>query len=152
MADPFQSSGGVTIQGDPIQALAAQVNRITRQTTFTPAPGQLTRDLATSAIVLMQGIALAAAPSDPYAAQQATELAQAIRNPTDYVSARVTQITQALAVYGDAKGLPPAKVGITRRDPRFAVKWDGWMWAGALAAGLSVAIGAATLARRLGRA
>lgn len=152
MAGPFTTGGGVAIQGDPVQALAAQVNRLTKQNLYAPAPGQLTRDLASSALVLMQTIAIAAAIRDPYAVDQLNTLTAALaQDPVGYVSSHVVQITQALAVYGDQLKLPPAKAGITKADPRFGIKWDAWMYTGAIAGGLASLIGAVTLAKRLSR-
>jgi hypothetical protein len=148
MALPFISSGAV-ISGDPVVALAAQVNRILERELYAPAPGQLSRDLAASAIVLMQTISIAAAVHDPMAAEQVGELTQALKDPVPYVSSRVAQMARALAIYGDQLGKPPAKEGITKRDPRFGRKWDGWMWASAIG-GLGVAaLGAGLAAKRL---
>lgn len=149
--DPFSTSGAQVVQGDPVQALAAQVNRLVEKQLYAPAPGQLTRDLAASALVLMQTIAIAAAVTDPLAADQVGVLTQALKDPVNYVAPRVTQITQALAIYGDQLGLAPAKTGITQRDPRFTRKWDGWMWTGAIALGLTAALGASRIAKRLAR-
>lgn len=148
--DPFNTSGGVAIQGDPVQALAAQVNRITKAELYAPAPGQISRDLASSALVLMQTIAIAAAINDPYAVDQLNAITAAMKqDPIGYVRPRVVQITQALAVYGDSLGLPPAKAGITQKDPRFGIKWDGWMYTGAIAAGLTALIAVTATAKRL---
>ena len=152
MADPFVPSGQA-VQGDPVIALAAQVNRVLQQELYAPGPGQLSRDLASSAIVLMQTIAIAAAITDPLAADQVGLLTQALaKDPIGYVSPRVKQITQALAIFGDQLGRPAAKVGITTRDPRFTRKWDAWMWASAIGVGLTAALGAGLVAKRLGRA
>jgi len=148
--NPFTTGGGVAIEGDPVQALAAQVNRINKTALYAPAPGALTRDLASAALLLMQTIAIAAAVSDPYATDQLTELTAAMQNdPVGYVSARIVPITQALAVYGDRLGLPPASVGITKKDPRFKIKWDGWMYTSAIAASLTALIAVTSAAKYL---
>lgn len=150
MADPFHTSSGVAVQGDPVVALAAQVNRINGKAQFAPAPGQLSVDLALAALVIMQTITIAAAVSDPLAVDQLNAITAAFKsNPVGYVAPRITQITQAIAIYGDTLGIPPAKIGITQKDPRFSIKWDGWMWVGALAAGATALLGAVVGARRL---
>lgn len=151
MADPFAITSGQAVSGDPVVALAAQVNRILERPLYAPAPGALSRDLAASAIVLLQTIAIAAAVTDPHAAEQVNVLTQALRDPITYVSPRVKQITRALSIYGDQLGRPPAEVGITERDPRFARKWDGWMWASAIGGLGTLALAASRIAKRLGR-
>lgn len=149
--DPFAKQSGMVIWGDPVIALAAQVNRLTESQLYSPAPGQLSRDLASSAIMLMQTIAIAAALTDPGATDEVNALTQAMKDPVPYVAPRVPQITRALAIYGDRLGRSPAQVGITKRDPRFSHKWDTWMWLSVVGAASITAIGAMVAAKRLAR-
>lgn len=146
------------IQGDPMVALVAQLNRFrTRQKLTQPLPelplvaGPITNEIAIEAITLLQARALSAI-EDPLAAASANELTIALRQPIQYVAPRVSSIAQMLALFGDSLGLPPAKAGITRADPRFVKTWDVWMWASVLGsvglASILVAFGARRLRAR----
>jgi hypothetical protein len=44
-------------------------------------------------------------------------------NPWTFVMNNLNEVTVTVAQYGDSHGLPAAKVGITKRDPRLVPPW-----------------------------
>lgn len=122
----------VAVQGDPVVALIAQVNRFvgkSRGVGSVPFPLASSLDdsfigtkLATSAIIIaLQRID--AAPLMLQDHKHKRQLSDALTNPVPYVRAHLNQLTTTIAQFGDSKGLAPAAVGITKADPRFTPKF-----------------------------
>lgn len=146
-----------------VAALAAQVNRINKNSRFDTTSNLLSRELADDALRIMQLIVLLS--GDPMTFQKHAEIAQRrASDPVGYVMPQLDAVTSSVAIYGDTFGLPKAPIPPPLRTgdvPDFVKDyaknhpirhtWDGWMYASVIGAGLVVAIGAGTLARRLSR-
>ena len=145
MSIPVPTGIAPTIQGDPAVALIAQVNRYQqkyKQPEFPLAPGAVPIAVAALALGILQARLMAAMIQlpDPGTASELQQIAAAAGSPLSYVQPRLTEVTRALALYGDMIGLPPAKIGITSSA---AVKqWSAFEWAVALS--LSALGGAGT--------
>lgn len=154
MANPYQPPAQV-IQGDPVQALIAQLNRFASVDNVAPFTSNvLDTNVSLRALNLLRRQAeTAKAGGDPSAQDLLNELSQplTIMDPRSYISARIAQTTHILANYGDSLKLPTAKVGITTRDPRFQKKWGPWKWALAIAGIGAATIGAGIAAQRITR-
>jgi hypothetical protein len=105
---------GPTIKGDATTALIAQVNRFGNSfplATGTPIPiGPAAAALRILHERLM--VAVIRTPDDA-TLRQLDEVSKAQSDPGRYLQPRLAEVTRQLALYGDTKGLPPAKVGIT---------------------------------------
>ncbi len=118
------------ISGSPLVAFYAQLNRFRKhagQAEFPLAAGTITPDAAYTALLLLQARLVSGLVSlpDPAVLQEQQKLEAAMRDAVGYVSPRLVEVTQTLAIYGDLIGLPVAKVGITtsalRKKPNPAV-------------------------------
>lgn len=130
-----------TISGSPLVAFYAQLNRYrghSNQPPFDLATPTVTNEAALTAILLLQArlaSGLIQIPDTATAQNEMAKLDAALKDPITYVNARLSQVTQTLAVYGDTIGLPVASVGITTSS----VKRTRW----GLALGLTAVLGLA---------
>ena len=136
MANISQGIVASTVSGDPTIALIAQVNRFRRsagQPERQLVAMPITADLANEVINIERARVSKAytVVKDPQVLLMIKALDAAMANPVAYVAPRATSLTQSIALYGDALGLPPASVGITTVSTAFG--WSGLRWAMTLA-------------------
>jgi len=150
----------VMVQGDPVVALIAQLNRFAgkqvtlssgKKATYVKAPfalatGKITDAIATSAAMILVD-RFQDAPLETYDQTSVDWAIAGLAGDTvAFVTGNLATITVAISQFGDKLGLEPAKVGITKRDPRFQpnTPWGIIALLGALT------IGAVVVARKAG--
>lgn len=140
-ADPFATAGMApySVQGDPIVALIAQVNRFAGKTIDTgrctgsaarTMPGNklllvpaMTLEVAIRAAQLVQARYSCVATFDMFSASKEDWVLNAIQGDTvTWANANLHEITMTIAQFGDSLGLSPAAVGITTRDEKLVPK------------------------------
>ena len=126
------------INGDPVTALVAQLNRFAGKT-ITPGGTCGPRKLVNEPFTLIPSIdnkAATAAALIVFTRYSCTptDVASATKqkwangglfdgNTWAFVMNNITEITTTIAQFGDSMGLPPATVGITTKDPKMAPKF-----------------------------
>jgi hypothetical protein len=105
----IQAGQGAPVIGDPVLALAAQINRFQKAAGLplvAATPGAVTLDIASRALALkLQQLtaALAANPGDAATASQIQAIIAAQGNPIPYVQANLAALTQQLQAFADAQ-------------------------------------------------
>jgi len=116
----FQSD----IEGDPVVALIAQLNRFAGKS-FTPGGTPVRSggfplnaglsDAVTTAATILVYNRYEYVPHEFYTVSKAAWANAGLSDTIKFVSENLREIVVTIAEYGDKVGLPPAKVGITKR-------------------------------------
>jgi hypothetical protein len=136
--DPGKTGLAPGIQGDPVIALIAQLNRY-RKAKNAPelplVPGPLTPAIALEALTILRDRLNAANTRlpDPSTAKQLAEIQRLLTASIPmaylgYAFANIDLITQQLALNANAQGYAPAKAGITADTDPTAPKPLIWPW------------------------
>jgi hypothetical protein len=123
--------GGSQIVGDPVIALAAQLNRFAGKNfslgggqrhyvnaAFPLASGNLTDQMATAAVLIVFD-RYQYAPLTTYSGSKAKWANNGLANAVPFVTANLAEIVTTIAEFGDSLGLEPAAVGITTKSDKF---------------------------------
>lgn len=127
------AGAGPVIQGDPVVALLAQLNRFAGKTLSPPggaAPRKYvsaeftlgatafdTRAASSAVAILIDRYQYA--PLTGYDKSKVIWATSGLDDPKTFVLANLDIIVPQIALYGDSLNLPAAPVGITTRDPKF---------------------------------
>lgn len=155
--DPKTGLPATIISGDRAIALTAQLNRFRKANGFAEAPlvpGVITLADGLTALGILQArltdALFKATPDNRVAINtQMMAIASAQGDPVAYVMPRLEEVTRTIAIWGDIQGYPPAKIGITQRDPRVKRWYQTWWGLGLIGAGsLALIAGAGHVALR----
>lgn len=136
LGDIADMGSGAQINGDPVMALIAQLNRFAGKT-LSP-PGCKPRRYVNAAYAMTptltdaQATAAAIIVHDRYACVPVEHTSSKIKWASDGISGdsrawalrNIHELVVTIAQFGDALGLPPAAYGITEVDKRFGKKLD----------------------------
>lgn len=135
--DIASTGSGSQVQGDPVVALLAQLNRFAGKellvggskaprvyvrAAFPLATGNLTDAQATAAVMILID-RYQSAPLGTYSGSKASWAINGLANAIPFVTANLEEITTTIAEFGDSLGLSPAPVGITTKAEKFKPKF-----------------------------